>query len=70
MYRAGSFDSAVAAYSTALGLDPAFLACYSNRAACHLAAGRYEASVRDCFHALSLLDGQEEGEQVRGSLLS
>lgn len=55
-----NYSTAASHYSTALSLDAAYLACFSNRAACNLALKDYNATLVDCFHALALLDEADE----------
>ena len=57
------FAAAVEAYGRALEVNPAFYQCFSNRAACNLAMREYSHAVRDCCHALALMDADEAERQ-------
>ncbi|CAM9690773.1 unnamed protein product, partial [Phaeothamnion confervicola] len=53
----GGFAAACELYTQALAVEPGFVSCLSNRAACHLALGRPAECEDDCTRALVLLQG-------------
>ncbi|KAF0704062.1 hypothetical protein As57867_007417, partial [Aphanomyces stellatus] len=55
-YAAQDHTAAKDCYSQALALDPTFISCLSNRAACHLALCDAAACIRDCTQALAILE--------------
>ena len=54
-FGAGNISEAVELYASALTLEPAFVSCISNRAACYFALGDMPSAIRDCTGALDLL---------------
>jgi len=58
-YRGGDFRSAISAYTSALELDPEFIPCLSNRAACYLRVAELRECIHDCTTALNLRDSQD-----------
>ncbi|EQC32861.1 hypothetical protein SDRG_09393 [Saprolegnia diclina VS20] len=65
-FTAQDLASARDLYTAALVIDPTFVACLSNRAACHLALLDAASCVLDCTSALALLQ-QVVTPDVRGS---
>ena len=63
LFSSGDRKKAIEQYSQALQLDPSYISCASNRAACYLAVGDAAACVKDCTLALDILqkaDGNTE----------
>merc|ERR1719230_841671 len=58
-YRGGDFRSAISAYTSALELDPEFIPCLSNRAACYLRVAELRECVQDCAAALNLRGNED-----------
>ena len=44
----GNVAAAVNAYTAALEMEPGFVRCYANRAACYLQMLHFDACVADC----------------------
>ena len=55
LFGQGQRKEAIEVYSKALDLDPSFISCSSNRAACYLAIGDAESCVADCTLTLNVL---------------
>lgn len=54
-FKAGNYQSAVNAYSTAIRYSPQLPSLYSNRAACHLKLRNFFKAIEDCSKAIDLL---------------
>ncbi|XP_063435199.1 dynein axonemal assembly factor 4-like [Mytilus trossulus] len=54
-FKAGNFQAAVNAYTTALRYSPKMPSLYSNRAACHLKLRNFFKTIEDCSKAIDLL---------------
>lgn len=54
-FKAGNYQAAVNAYTTALRYSPKMPALYSNRAACHLKLRNFFKTIEDCSKAIDLL---------------
>lgn len=54
-FKAGNFQAAVNAYTTAIRYSPKMPSLYSNRAACHLKLRNFFKVIEDCSKAIDLL---------------
>ena len=67
-FKSGDYGDALQSYSKALDIDPGYIACYANRAACNMAMQHYDAAANDISKALKILDGHD-GEPVASGKL-